>query len=254
MSDDLSGMLSAWPYEPGKISVRRIRGANGKIKIQLRLDLGILQMETEGRPDGRRPHGCESLLAHYKGKLAAHRAEHGNGEGFTIGPAAYERIRSEAFMYYHRYLSEFALEDYAGVVRDTQRNIEALDLCHRYGGTEASRMGLEQYRPYIIMMHTRAKALLALARDDLAAAREAAEAGMAAIGAFADEHGRSEAFAESGEAAVLQALLDEIQRREPVDPRSALKGSLARAIEEERYEDAARLRDQLRGMRPSGDP
>ena len=150
-------------------------------------------------------------------------------------------------MYYHRYLGEFALEDYTRVVRDTKRNLEALDFCHRYGAGDSDRTALEPYRPYIIMMHTRAKALLALKRDDLNAARRATENGLA------EAHERAERFEASGEVTILRALLAEIRKREPVDPLSALKGSLAKAIEEERYEDAARLRDKLRAMRPDAD-
>jgi len=253
MSKDLSSILSDWPYEPGKISVRRIRGADGRMKIQLRLDLGILQMETEGRPDGRRPHGCGSLLEHYKAKLASYRADHGGDDGFTLPSPACEAVRAEAFMYYHRYLGEFALEDYTRVIRDTKRNLEALDLCYRYGAGDSDRTAMEPYRPYIIMMHTRAKALLALKRDDLKAARRATENGLGQIRALAEAHERAERFEASGEVTILRALLGEIRKREPVDPLSALKGLLAKAIEEERYEDAARLRDKLRAMRPDAD-
>ena len=52
MSFDISHLLSKWDYKPGEISVRRIKGRDGQEKIQLRVDLGILQMNTEGRPDG----------------------------------------------------------------------------------------------------------------------------------------------------------------------------------------------------------
>jgi hypothetical protein len=39
-----------------------VRLATGGRAIQVRLELGILQMALEGRPDGRRPHGSPSLL------------------------------------------------------------------------------------------------------------------------------------------------------------------------------------------------
>ena len=44
MSFDISDILADWPYEPGQISARKITGDDGKEKIQLRLDLGLLQM------------------------------------------------------------------------------------------------------------------------------------------------------------------------------------------------------------------
>ena len=48
--NDLEHILRAWPYEPGHITVRRILGDDDRVKIQMRLDLGVLQMEVTGRP------------------------------------------------------------------------------------------------------------------------------------------------------------------------------------------------------------
>jgi hypothetical protein len=62
MSLDLNTILKDWPYESGTVKVRKITGLDGREKLQLRVDLGVLQMEITGRPDGRRPHNCESLL------------------------------------------------------------------------------------------------------------------------------------------------------------------------------------------------
>ena len=69
MSSDLTSILEDWPYEPGQINVRLIEGDQGDPKIQMRLDLGILQMEVSGRPDGQRPNGCESLLEYFESVL-----------------------------------------------------------------------------------------------------------------------------------------------------------------------------------------
>ncbi len=63
MNLDINDLLRDWPHEPGRIKVRRILGSDWRPKIQLRIDLGVIQMETTGRPDGARPHGCECLLS-----------------------------------------------------------------------------------------------------------------------------------------------------------------------------------------------
>ena len=47
-------MLRGWDYEPGTLNVRKVNGMDGEPKLQMRLDLGLLQMEMNGRPDGRR--------------------------------------------------------------------------------------------------------------------------------------------------------------------------------------------------------
>jgi len=62
MSLDLNSILKDWPHENGSIKVRKIAGLDGREKLQLRGDLGVLQMELAGRPDGRPPHNCEFVM------------------------------------------------------------------------------------------------------------------------------------------------------------------------------------------------
>ena len=246
MSKDITSILDGWDFEPGKISVRKIIGHDKRVKIQLRLDLGLLQMEMTGRPDGQRPHGCESLLHYYRRRLEAQHEVAAKDFAFELSPRDCEALRAEAMMYYHRYLSEFALEEYDAVVRDTERNLDVLELCHRHARTDTDRMAMEQYRPYILMMHTRAKAMAAMGKDDFASARHAVQEGLSRMRAFGEELEQLEAVENSPEMAVLRSLLEEIEQREPMDPIRAIEASLAQALADERYEDAARIRDRLR--------
>src|SRR5258706_14549763 len=64
MSFDISHILDKWEYHPGQVVVRKFTGKDGQEKIQLRVDLGILQMNAEGRPDGKRPFGAASYYDH----------------------------------------------------------------------------------------------------------------------------------------------------------------------------------------------
>ena len=57
MSQDIEGILDGWEYEPDGLQVRIITGDDGTEKIQMRIDLGLIQMELDGRPDGQRPDG-----------------------------------------------------------------------------------------------------------------------------------------------------------------------------------------------------
>src|ERR1700730_14750652 len=124
MSLDLNTILRDWPHEPGSIKVRKVVGLDGREKLQLRIDLGVLQMEMIGRPDGQRPHGSESLLAYHQ--LRAAHAE-GRGDHYDLSPEQCAELQQEGIQYYHRYLSLFQINDYAGVVRDTQRNLDLFD-------------------------------------------------------------------------------------------------------------------------------
>src|SRR6476661_1144366 len=76
-SKDIAAILKGWDYEPGTINVRKINGTDGSPKLQMRLDLGLLQMEMTGRPDGVRPHGFESLLEYHENQLAEFRRING---------------------------------------------------------------------------------------------------------------------------------------------------------------------------------
>ena len=157
MSLDISHILDDWPFKPGEVTARRIVGADGQEKIQVRLDLGLLQMEASGRPDGQMPHGHESLLAYYEYLLQKHVDEAGSDDGFSLDEPDCEALRAEGVMYYHRYLAEFVLGNYERVDRDTMRNTRLMDFCRKYARNDSDRYILEQYRAYVIMMRTRAR-------------------------------------------------------------------------------------------------
>src|SRR5436190_18113721 len=117
MSLDLNTILKDWPHENRAIKVRKILGLDGRQKLQMRLDLGVLQMELTGRPDGVRPHGCESLLEYFEAQLKEHERINGTELGFHLTRRQCSQLREEAGMYYHRYLGLFVLEDFTSVVR-----------------------------------------------------------------------------------------------------------------------------------------
>jgi len=245
---DITPVLKGWDYEAGTINVRKISGADGVPKLQMRLDLGLLQMELMGRPDGVRPHGCESLLDFHETSLRDHKTRNGTELGFHLTAEQCQELREEAVMYYHRYLSLFVLEDFTGVVRDTARNIRVLDMCGTFAINEADRLVLEQYRPYIVMMNARAAASIEFNEARYPEALATVRAGMADIKRFFRRFGHPEAYQESGEVRVLKSFARDIRKKIPVDPKVKLKGELDRAVQREDYMEAARLRDQLKEM------
>ncbi len=249
MSKDISTILEGWPHDPGHITVRKVRGIDGRTKVQLRVHLGLLQMETDGRPDGQRPFDCESLIEHHEKRLRNHRHAEGTDEGFGLDSQECEAVRAEATQYYYRYLAEFVLEDYDAVIRDTARNLRALDLCEQYARDDSDRRAMEQYRPYILMMNTRARAHLGLRNDRPKAARRAVHEGIKRISEFFTGIGRGDLAETSGEMDALRLMLTQIDAEVPIDPLQDLKRRLAQAVEEERYEEAAHLRDAIDNRR-----
>src|SRR5882672_5152619 len=131
MNFDISHILDKWEYHPGQVVVRKFMGKDGQEKIQLRVDLGILQMNAEGRPDGKRPFGATSLYEHLLQKL-----KQGSQEEFAISPDDVARIQLEALQYHHRYICLLQLEDYQAVVRDTERNLKVFDFVEEHAAAE----------------------------------------------------------------------------------------------------------------------
>lgn len=248
-SHDLRRILAGWDYEPNQITVRKITGDDGTIKIQMRLDLGLLQMEVQGRPDGLRPHGFESLLDYHENRINEHMNKNGTDLGLELTPEECQALREESVQYYHRYLAEFVLEDFAGVQRDTSRNLRVLDLCANYAREESDREVLEQYRPYPIMMNTRAEVHLALRKGSFKTALARVNAGLTAIKDVMTESGQDERWEDATEVSILMALRSEIAARLPADPMQKLEEELQRAVDEERYEDAIVLRQRMQAMR-----
>jgi hypothetical protein len=246
INKDIAPLLRGWDYEPGTINVRKISGADGAPKLQMRLDLGLLQMEITGRPDGVKPHGFESLLEYFESQLTDHQKRNGTELGFHLTRDQCQSLREEAVMYYHRYLSLFVLEDFHGVVRDTARNLRVLDLCGRYAVEEQDRLILEQYRPYITMMNARAAASLKFKDERYADALKIVQDGINAIKEFFHRFGQDEGYAQSNEVKVLKRFARDIRKKMPIDPIAKLKTQLDRAIKGEHYELAARLRDEIK--------
>lgn len=251
MSFDINDILSSWPFKPGEINVRRIVGNDGREKIQLRLDLGILQMETTGRPDGEKPHGHSNLLAYYEQLLKQHVKEYDSKEGFELDEEDCELLRSEGVMYYHRYLAEFVLGDYAAVELDTRRNLRMFDFCERHAVNEHDRFACEQYRPYVLMMYARARSRRALKQARPKEALAVIQHTIRKIQAINDRF-EQEDDENSMELTVLRALAREIRTLVPTDPRTLLRKKLQQAIVEERYEDAAAIRDRLGQVENTG--
>src|SRR5438128_12080595 len=85
MNFDISHILDKWEYHPGQVVVRKFIGKEGQEKIQLRVDLGLLQMNAQGRPDGKRPFGHESLYEYHQARLYKYVGSHdGDDSGFKL--------------------------------------------------------------------------------------------------------------------------------------------------------------------------
>lgn len=241
---DLRTILDGWDYEPGKISVRKIIGRDGREKVQTRVDLGVIQCEVAGRPDGVRPHGCDSLLEYFEQRLDEHIAARGTDDGFLLSPQDCQELRREANLYYQRYIALFVLGEFEAVCRDTEHNLRIIDLCHDYAAEEDDREQLEGQRAYVIMMYTRAQVYQALNEQRYEQAVQLVEEGIEQVREVLVEQ---EGFDHqpAPELRVLAELREEVLTRMPPDARPRLEWELEQALAAEDYEKAAELRDKL---------
>lgn len=252
MDFDISNLLDQWQYQPGQVVARRFKAKDGREKIQLRLDLGLLQMNAEGRPDGKRPFGRACLFEHYRARLHKYVAAHdGSDQGFKLKAEDCARLQLEALQYHHRYICLLHLEDYAGVIRDAERNLAVFEFVGKHAEGEELAWSLEQFRPQLLMVLTRARAAQALEGDDYETAVRQVEEGVEQIRAFQREHALPEGSEMSGEVLSLENWLEEIRARRPLSPRERLERALRDAINSEDYERAAQVRDALRNLKPA---
>ena len=252
MNFDISHLLDHWDYQPGQVVVRKFVGKDGQEKIQLRVDLGLLQMNAQGRPDGKRPFGHPTLFDFYLAKLQQHRqASDSDDESFRLKSEDCARLQMEAFQYHHRYICLLQLEDFSGVLRDTTRNLKVFDFVGEYAEDEDLAWTLLQFRPQVLMIHTRAVATQYLQTEEFAAAIKEIESGIDRLREFYEDHGRQDLSAQSPEITSLQHWLEEVNRKRPLSKREQLEHDLHEAVKQEDYEKAAQVRDALRKLKPA---
>lgn len=253
MSDDIKHILDNWPYDPDdNVNVRIVEGEDGG-RLQMRLDMGIMQMELDGNPSGEHPEGFESWFDYYKNerdRLESNEVD----DYFSLDETDCTLLRAEATRYYYRYLGLMKLGDFERVIRDTDRNHSLFLFVKRYASSEMDRWALDQYRPYVIMMNTRARVSLALKRRKQNSAEapstsigfenilETLDKGIGEIAQFFVEYGIPGDMDSSVELAILKTLKRELLSTLPL----SLEEQLDRAVLEERFEDAAILRDRIR--------
>jgi hypothetical protein len=255
MSDDISKILEDWQYNPDAPTVRIIRGDDGREMVQLRIDLGLLQMAIDGRPDGQRPKGCESWLEYYRRRQERHDTAHPDSAPFQLDVEACRLLWSEGIQYYHRYVSFWHLKRFDLCARDTRRNLELFAFVREYGPGDRAKMQFDQWRPYVLMMHARAVATPLAELGQIAEALAPVESAIDEILDFLDQYGQSDHADESAELADLRRWREELLSRQSPDKEASepadiedLRRRLQEAVASEEFEEAARLRDAIRRM------
>jgi len=245
MPMDIRNVLDEWEYDPYNFTVRLIEGEDGKQKIQIRLDLGILQLEMKGRPDGTKPYDKESLLDYYLQKLKNSGNDDLSGEDFSLSREDCDQLRVEAIQYYHRYISLLELEDYPGVISDTEHNLGILDILREFAEDKSDMMSYEQYRPYILMINTISKGRMAMSDEKYDLALKKVKIGIKLINKAREELKLLDTHYGLRELRFLEDWKNDISSEMTPSELEDLKKKLNKAIKREEYESAADLRDEI---------
>lgn len=244
MSRDIDAVLRDWPFRPGEVLARVVRASDGRQVVQMRLDLGLLQLEMDGRPDGSSPHGYATYLAYLRGQ--AQRAERA-GTTFILSQEQCQEADREFLQYYHRRVCWLQLQRFDRAMADADHTLAFMDFVRDHSPSEEYIQEHERYRGFVLYHRTQAAAAWALQRDDPEGAIDAIRGGLEQIRAFFAAHNLEEQFEENNMVRQLRRM--EQTLREAHDIHLTLREQLDRAVANEEYEVAARLRDQLRQRR-----
>lgn len=243
---DLDSLLGDWAYSHGEVTARRSHGADGRPVLQLRIDLGVLQMEITGRPDGSQPEGCETYLDALRAEAA------GVGERFELDDDRCTEVDREFVQYYHRRVAWLALREFDQVVADADHTLALMDFSSAHAPNDDWVEDHEQYRPFVLFHRTQAAALAGLQKTDPEGAVLAIDQGLRSLqeamadlsAIFDDDLADDEAFDFNDRLAELRkSILLEY------DLEDSLAEQLADAIAQEQYELAAELRDRIKTRR-----
>jgi len=131
-------------------------------------------------------------------------------------------------------------------VRDTQRNLDLFAFVNEHTDREDFSWGLQQFRPYVLMMNTRAKASIFLAQGKFPDAIAEIGRGREAIMDFLQQSNFPELASKSAEIAFLDEWLEEVKSKRPLSKLEIMQREMETAIAKELYERAAELRDAIK--------
>ena len=233
---DIDRLLDGWPYRPGEVLARVVKAADGREVLQMRVDMGVLQLEMEDRPDGTRPHGAANLYEYLRQKSE-------DDPDFVLTPEQCLDADREFVQYYHRRICWLALREYRRAAHDADHSLAFMDLVRGCSPDEEWTMSHEQYRPFVLFHRVQAGALAELEDSGPEAAILEINAGLSRFRDLFEQYEAEERFEEDDLVVRLVELKESL--REHYHIGRTLDEQLADAIAAEKYELAARLRDEL---------
>ena len=230
-------ILSVWDFGSSELVVRRTKGSDGRDVIQMRIDMGVLQLEVDDRPDGATPEGFPTVL-HWL------RAESDKNPDLVLQEEQFAKVDREFVQFYHRRISWLQLREYSNAIRDADHTLALMDFCRKHCDNQDWILSHEQFRPFVIFHRTQADALEKLGDDENGeAAVQAVNEGLARIRAFFESFFPDESYEDDDLVQALVQMQEDLRKKYDVE--RTLQERLRDAVDEEKYELAAKLRDEL---------
>jgi len=250
MNLDLDDILDGWDTTRDEVAARIITASDGGEFVQLRVDLGLLQMSLDGRPDG----ADATIYEQVRDQIA--RDE-------TLSEDDLDALHRELQQFNYRRLALSGLAERAlreedvirgrallhRTFRDLRRCLDILTILREHDSQwdEAQAVLI----PTLTFNRVRLMTNLRVAERRYEEAIEEAEQGVYELDQALAEAGYDEPQREDNAAiAYLRQLARRL--REQYGITQTLRERLCSAIEQEDFETAARLRDELRGRRLDG--
>lgn len=240
VKQDIDFILDGWEYKPGMVQARLVQARNRQV-IQLRVDLGVLQIETEGRPDGAEPHGHQTYFDYLREQA---RMTAKGKHAFVLSEEQCQEADREFMQFYHRRICWLALRNYNRAIQDADHTLAFMDFVKRYSPSEEYTQAHEQYRGFVLFQRTQAAAALQVEKNRPEDAIDEIRAGLEKLRAFFADYELDERMEEDGMVQHLRQI--EKTLREEYEIGETLQEQLDRAVAEEDYERAAQLRDRLK--------
>jgi hypothetical protein len=236
-SRDIDFIFADWPFKPGVISAKVVQANDGRQVLQMRIEMGILQMEMIGRPDGEKPGGESTYLELLQRQFLD------EPDDALLSPSQCMELDREFLQFYHRRICCLALRQFARAAADADHTLLLMDFAAKHSPNPEWTLSHEQYRPFVLFHRAQATAMVELQRSSPEAAIEAINSGLADMQSLFAKLEMEEQFESDELVGQLVELKESLRQEYHVG--QTLAEQLADAVAKEQYEHAARLRDEI---------
>lgn len=234
---DIDQLLRDWPYEPGSVSARLIEVGKGREVIQMRIEMGLLQMETTGRPDGAKPEGADTYFDYLLQQSLFEE------DDFELSDEQCDEADREFVQFYHRRICWLSLREFSRAAQDADHTLAFMDFCREHAPDEQWAISHEQYRPFVLFHRVQAAALAQLEDDEAEQAISEINEGLERFRTLFEEYDAEERYDDDELVSRLIELRESL--RDHYEVGQTLDEQLNDAITSEKYELAAALRDKI---------